>query len=106
MNNRKIVIAGGTGFIGRSIAEYFGSANEIVILTRNVNENNNAFSDFDLNSQQNVRLVQWNGRDVESWATEINGCDIVINLAGKSVNCRYNAKNKKEIFDSRTNATK
>ena len=40
------------------------------------------------------------------WTSELEGADIVINLAGKSVNCRYTEKNKKEIFDSRVNATK
>ncbi|MEO6719834.1 MAG: TIGR01777 family oxidoreductase, partial [Ferruginibacter sp.] len=40
------------------------------------------------------------------WTSELDGADLLINLAGKSVNCRYNKKNKQEIFDSRTNATK
>jgi NAD dependent epimerase/dehydratase family enzyme len=40
------------------------------------------------------------------WIKEIDGSHLVINLVGKSVNCRYTPKNKKEIFDSRTNATK
>jgi NAD dependent epimerase/dehydratase family enzyme len=40
------------------------------------------------------------------WARELEGADIVLNLAGRSVNCRYTARNKQEIFDSRTDATK
>jgi uncharacterized protein len=109
MKNKKIVIAGGTGFIGRSIAKYFADDNEIVILSRQAKRSsNNAFEDFELTEElkKNVRLVQWNAKEVDEWAKEIDGCDLVINLAGKSVNCRYNKKNKKEIFDSRTNSTK
>ena len=109
MKNKKIVIAGGTGFIGNAITNYFGRENEIVILTRNVNDqNNNAHGKFVIEKElrENVRLVQWNAKDAGAWCKEIDGCDIVINLAGKSVNCRYNEKNKQEIFDSRTNSTK
>jgi len=109
MKNKKIVIAGGTGFIGNALTAYFGNDNEIVILTRNVNDgNNNANRLFtiDKNHQHNVRLVQWNAKDSGEWCKEIDGCDLVINLTGKSVNCRYTEKNKQEIFDSRTNSTK
>lgn len=108
MKNKKIVIAGGSGFIGRNIANYFAGDNDIVILTRNARQPiNNAFEDFSLSKSgaANIRLVQWNGKDAGDWTKEIDGSDLVINLAGKSVNCRYNAKNKKEIFDSRTNST-
>jgi uncharacterized protein len=106
MNSKKIVIAGGTGFIGRAVAKYFSAANEIVILTRNTKATNNALADLDLETYPNVRLVHWNGKDVSEWGKELNGTDIVINLAGRSVNCRYNEKNREEIFDSRVNATK
>ena len=108
MKNKKIVIAGGSGFIGNAIAKYFGKENEIVILTRNVHESNNAYgkSTAEIEQQQNVRMMQWNAKDAGDWHKEIDGCNIVINLAGKSVNCRYNEKNKQEIFNSRTNSTK
>lgn len=107
MKNKKIIIAGGTGFIGRALANYFAPDNNVVILTRNIKATNNAFSKFSIDeSLGNVRLAQWNGKDVEEWATEIDGSDMVINLSGKSVNCRYTAKNKQEIFDSRTYSTK
>ena len=64
MKNKKIILAGGTGFIGREITKYFGSENEIIILTRNIaSAINNAFADFDLPApiQKNVKLVQWYG---------------------------------------------
>jgi len=109
MKNKKIIIAGGTGFIGRQLARYFSPDNEIVILTRNSHDlSNNAFADFTLEGayRNNVTLVEWNGKDAGSWVAAINGSDLVVNLAGKSVNCRYNATNRQEIFDSRTNTTK
>lgn len=109
MKNRKIIIAGGTGFIGQVLAEYFGRDNHIVILTRGLKHSkNNAFgSDFiSGEAKKNIRYVQWNGKDAGEWCREIDGADIITNLTGKSVNCRYTAKNKKKIFDSRTNAAK
>lgn len=51
-------------------------------------------------------MVQWNGRDQGSWAQEIEGADLVINLAGRSVNCRYNARNRREITESRVFSTR
>lgn len=109
MKNKKIVIAGGTGFIGQAIAEYFGNDNNIVILTRGLQHSiNNAFGSNVISDKvkQNLHIIHWNGKDAGEWCKEIDGAEIVINLAGKSVNCRYTAKNKQEIFDSRTNATK
>lgn len=105
MKNIKIVIAGGTGFIGRSLAAYFAPCNEVVILTRNIKASNNAFNDFEV-LHRNIRLVEWDGVNVDEWAKEIDDAQLIVNLAGKSVNCRYNEKNKKEIFDSRTKATR
>lgn len=108
MKTKRIVIAGGTGFIGREITKYFAPFNEIVILTRNPRVRvDNAFSNFELedHKQSNVRFVEWDAKHQGEWTKEIDGCDIVINLAGRSVNCRYNKANKKEIFDSRTNPT-
>lgn len=106
MKQKKIIIAGGSGFIGQALCNYFGSDNEIVLLTRKVKEQSNAFGEKHINETANVREVKWDGITMGAWADEINGADVVINLAGKSVNCRYNEKNKKEIFDSRVNATK
>jgi len=109
MKNKKIIIAGGTGFIGSYLTSYFGKDNQIIILTRNIKRGgNNAFKKFVINEElkHNVKIVEWNGKDEGEWHKEIDGSDLVINLAGKSVNCRYNEKNKQEIFDSRTNSTK
>lgn len=107
MKNKKIIIAGGTGFIGQGITKYFGKENEIIILTRgNKNEKNNAHGNTLNKEHLNVKYITWDGLQQGDWAKEIDGADVVINLNGKTVNCRYTAKNKKEIFDSRTNPTK
>lgn len=109
MKNKKIIIAGGTGFIGQVLAEYFGRDNSIVMLTRGLQHstNNNFGSNLiSKETRQQVQFVRWNGKDAGEWCKQIDGADIVVNLAGKSVNCRYTKKNRKEIFDSRTNATK
>lgn len=109
MKDKKIIIAGGTGFIGQALAAYFGKDNRVVILSRqSVNGHNNNYSKKLLKSADgyNITYWRWDGRHVEKhWAQDIDGADIVINLAGKSVNCRYTEKNKQEIFDSRTDAT-
>lgn len=84
---KKIVLAGGTGFIGKYFAENFTVLGyEIIIISRS------------------SAHIQWeNQTEIEN---AINGAAMLINLAGKSVNCRYNQKNKDEILTSRTSTTK
>jgi uncharacterized protein (TIGR01777 family) len=114
MKNKKIIIAGGTGFIGQEITKYFGKENKIVILTRqieNTKTNRNNCSSLSREDFQRVRFVKWNGKTTNDpmtngWINELENADLIINLAGKTVNCRYNKKNKKEIFDSRIHAVK
>ena len=109
MTNKKIIIAGGTGFIGQGLCNYFGKDNQIIILTRQLpDQKTNAFGEHTINQSaaKNIRYINWDGINQGEWSKEMNGADMVINLAGKTVNCRYNEKNKKEIFDSRTNSVK
>jgi uncharacterized protein (TIGR01777 family) len=106
MKNKKIIIAGGTGFIGQRLAKYFCDSNRIVILTRQLPDQQNNAYQSSLIQHANIEYVKWDGKNLGTWALSFMNADVVINLAGKSVNCRYNEKNKQEIFDSRTNATK
>lgn len=109
MKNKKIILAGGTGFIGQELTKYFGKENNIIILTRyvkNEKTNRNDYNSLSEKDLKNVRYVKWDGKASGEWVADLNGADLVINLAGKSVNCRYNEKNKNEIFDSRTDAVK
>jgi uncharacterized protein len=110
MKAKKIIIAGGTGFIGQELARYFGKENKIVILSRLVsNTQNNTYNNHLLSPAEgyNITYRRWDGKHLEKhWTLELEGADMLINLAGKSVNCRYNEKNKQAIFDSRVNTTK
>ena len=109
MKNKKIIIAGGAGFIGEEMIKYFGKENQIVILTRNVSNQKNNRNNYSVISKEdklNMQYLQWDGKTLGEWSKSFESADIIINLAGKTVNCRYNEQNKKEIFDSRTNATK
>jgi len=107
--NKKIIIAGGTGFIGQELCNYFGAENDVVILTRKLQkQKSNAFGENMIKEDiaKKIRYVKWDGQHAGDWVAELEHADLLINLAGKTVNCRYNEKNKQEIFDSRTNATK
>ena len=91
----KIVIPGGTGQIGNILCRSFSAAgDEVVVLTRNPA------------ACTACRSVEWDGKTLCSWAHELDGADVVINLAGKSVNCRYGKKNRREITDSRVNSVR
>jgi uncharacterized protein (TIGR01777 family) len=93
---KKIIIAGGSGFLGRSIYKrYSDPETEIIILSRSLKPD-----------QGNIRYVAWDGQNLGDWVYELEGAAMIINLTGKSVNCRYTVKNKSEIIDSRVNATR
>ncbi len=90
----KIVIAGGSGQIGNSLArEFTQRGDQVVILSRSTNN-------------ANYLTVAWDARKLGPWTREIDGADVVINLAGKTVNCRYTAANRREIIDSRVESTR
>lgn len=88
---KTIVIAGGSGFLGNILENYFINKNyKVYILTRHPQKEND---------------VYWNGIDLAGWTNTLEKSDVVINLSGKSVDCRYNEKNKALIHDSRVNST-
>ena len=92
----KIVIPGGAGHVGSLLAEAFqAGGQEVVVLSRNPGH-----------AKKPWRVVAWDGRTVGDWAGEMDGADVVINLAGRSVNCRYTAANRRSILDSRVDSTK
>jgi uncharacterized protein (TIGR01777 family) len=87
MNNKKIIIAGGTGFVGKYLDQKFKSLGyEIFIISRQPDH------------------VNW--QDTSAITGVLENSEMLINLAGKSVDCRYNEKNKKAIYDSRIDTTK
>ncbi len=89
---KKIVIAGGTGFLGEELEKYFVAKRyQVKILTRNPIASNHQ---------------EWDGQHLGPWVDHIEGADILINLCGKSVDCRYTPQNKKAIHDSRLITTR
>lgn len=52
------------------------------------------------------RVVEWDGRSLGPWIAALEGTDILINLTGRNVNCRYTARNKRDILDSRVQSTR
>ncbi len=93
---KKLIIAAGTGFLGQVLVNHFkDSFDEIVILTRGKSEGKN-----------NIKYVNWDAKSFSGWENELENADVLINLAGKSVDCRYNEKNKQEIYNSRIESTK
>lgn len=91
----KVVIPGGSGQVGTILAHDFAaSGDDVVVLSRGAA------------AGAGWRVVPWDGRTLGDWAAEIDGADVVINLAGRSVNCRYHTKNRREIMDSRLDSTR
>ncbi len=85
--NIKIVIAGGTGFVGKYLMKQFGNLGyQVIIISRQKGN------------------IQWH--DTTGIIHALENAVLLINLAGKSVDCRYNEKNKSEILKSRTETTK
>ena len=92
----KLVIAVGTGFLGEVLINNFHTYfNEIIVLSRSV-KNQNKLATY----------IQWDGETLTGWEGHLEGADVLINLAGKSVDCRYTEKNKALILNSRINSTK
>lgn len=92
----RIILAGGSGFLGQILAHWFCQLDwEVVVLTRRPEPRDNG-----------VREVQWDGETLGPWVTELEGAAVVVNLAGRSVNCRYHARNRREMLESRLRPTR
>jgi uncharacterized protein len=90
----RVVIPGGSGQVGSVLARHFHQeGHEVTVLSRKP-------------GAAAWRLAAWDGQRLDDWAAELDGADVVINLAGRSVNCRYNAGNRREILESRVQATR
>ena len=91
----RVILAGGSGFLGRTIAPRFTDAGfEVLVLSRGPA------------CVRGARTVKWDGRSPGEWCAELESAAAVVNLAGRSVNCRYNKRNRREIMDSRILSTR
>jgi len=90
----KIVIPGGNGHVGVVLARAFvEQGHEVVVLSRSP-------------KTSRWRTEKWDGATLDTWANEVDGSDVLINLAGVNVNCRYTAANRRAIMDSRVDSTR
>jgi uncharacterized protein len=96
MNKRRLILAGGSGFLGGELARRFSELGwHVVILTRSPNPRSDG-----------VREIAWDAKSLGNWSPQLDGATAVVNLTGRSVDCRYNATHRREIMDSRVNSTR
>ncbi len=88
----KVVLPGGTGQVGTILDRALTAAgHEVTVLTRR---------------PVRAHHIGWDGATLGRWAAAIDGCDVVINLAGRSVSCRYTAENLQAMMDSRVESSR
>ncbi len=88
---KKVVIAGGSGFLGSALSsDLLDPRYEVVVLSRRPSTIENG-----------IRFVQWDGRHLDQWTNEIDGSDALINFTGRSINAIYTRKVREEILSSR-----
>ena len=96
LNPKRIIIAGGSGFIGSALAREFSRRNyEVVILTRSPRARTDE-----------VREVAWDAETSGAWTAQLDGTTALINLTGKNINCPHTEKNLRAITASRVNSVK
>src|SRR4051812_36656183 len=89
----KIVLAGGSGHLGQ-------------LLVRDLTQQGHKVAILSRSSRDLASAASWDGRHLGPWATVVDGADAVINLAGRSVNCRYTKTNLQEMLASRVDSTR
>jgi len=94
IGERRLVVAGGSGYLGKLLKEHFQQRGwSVTVLTRSTDRLGAGF-------------IHWDGRTLGAWTACLEGADALINLAGRSVNCRYHARNRREMMDSRIHTTR
>lgn len=92
----KVVIPGGTGQVGgglrRALAE---RGDQVTVLSRHPTP-----------LEDGIRHVAWDGRTLGAWTRELDGADAVVNLAGRTVSCRYTDANLRQMMASRVDSTR
>ena len=92
----RVVLAGGSGFLGQSLAKVLlGKGYEVVILSRGAHREGSG-----------IRQLHWDGETLGGWSESIDGAKAIVNLTGRSVNCRHTRENRREIMESRVNSVR
>ena len=91
----RIILAGGAGFLGQALARWFEPRFDVVVLTRHPSVYRGP-----------GRAIGWDGRTLSPWCDELDGATALVNLAGRSVNCRYHARNRAQMMSSRIEPTR
>src|ERR1035438_8632309 len=90
----RIVLPGGSGQVGQALARHFTErGHQVTVLTRGP-------------YTASWQTVHWDGENIGSWTEYLEGADVCINLAGRNVNCRYDAANRQAIYESRIGSTR
>src|SRR5438270_688291 len=93
---RRVILAGGSGFIGKGLSRVLLERRyDVVVLTRG-----------DARAEGGVRFVKWDARTVGPWAAELEGAAAIVNLVGKSVDCRKTEENRRIILESRVDSVR
>ncbi|MBO2007632.1 TIGR01777 family oxidoreductase [Hymenobacter negativus] len=93
MEKPKMVIAGGNGFLGQHLRQHFtGLGYRVVVISRG--------------AVPGPDSLTWNARTLGPWAAELEGAAVLVNMAGRTVDCRYNEANKRDIIASRVDSTR
>jgi len=96
-NKKRIVLAGGNGFIGRPLArELCRQGYEVTVLTRTLSEGDD----------DGIREVEWDGEQVGDWIQCLEEAEAVVNLAGRNINCRHTPEHLREILESRVHSVR
>ena len=96
INKKRVVLAGGSGFLGELLAKELLVRNyEVVVLTRSPRERSD-----------DVREAEWSGTHIGEWIKCLDGVDAVVNLAGRNINCPHTLENILEITESRVNSVR
>jgi uncharacterized protein (TIGR01777 family) len=92
----RIVLAGGSGFVGSVLSPVLLARNyEVIVLTREA-----------LPRRGDIHYEQWDGRMPGPWETLVDGAEAIVNLTGHTVNCRHTPENRRKIMDSRVNSVR
>jgi uncharacterized protein (TIGR01777 family) len=98
MNKKRVVLAGGSGFIGHALArELLQHDYEVIVLTRSLRERD---------EDDGLKEVEWDGEHIGEWIQYLDGAEAVVNLAGCNINCRHTPENLREIVESRVNSVR